>query len=59
LSREGKRGLLEKPGAYYQQILLSLLEAHQVFLPKAGEDDAEEVRHLARQSLGLDVPERA
>ena len=54
LTRETKQGVLEKPGAYYQRILISLLEAHQVFVPTTGEDDAEEVRRLARQSLGLE-----
>lgn len=54
LTRETKRGILEKPGAYYQRILICLLEAHQVFVPTAGEDDAEEVRRLARLSLGLE-----
>jgi len=54
LARETKRGVVEKPGAYYQRILISLLEAHQVFVPTAGEDDAEDVRRLARQSLGLE-----
>ena len=54
LARETKRGALGKPGAYYQSILIDLLEAHQVFVPTAGEDDPEEVRRLARQSLGLE-----
>ncbi len=53
LASERAQGPLEKPGAYYQRILLALLEDHQVFVPKAGEEDAEEVRHLARQSLGF------
>jgi hypothetical protein len=54
ISRESKLGVLEKPGAYYQSVLIKLLEAHQVFVPKVGEDDVEEVRRLARQSLGLE-----
>ena len=53
LAKEQKRGVLEKPGAYYQSILIQLLEKNQVFVPTAGEDAAEEVRQLARQSLGL------
>ena len=55
-SSEPKRGILEKPGAYYQRILIRLLEGHQVFVPTAGEEDAEEVRRQVRQSLGL-VPD--
>ena len=51
---EGTKGPLEKPGAYYQKILLALLEDHQVFVPKLGEDDLDEVRRLARASLGLE-----
>lgn len=54
LAKEGRRGILEKPGAYYQSVLIKLLEGHQVFVPTAGEDDTEEVRLLARQSLGLE-----
>lgn len=54
LAREGKRGVLEKPGAYYQSVLIKLLEGHQVFVPTAGEDDVEEVRRLAKLSLGLE-----
>ncbi len=54
LSREPKRGILEKPGAYYQRILIRLLEGHQVFVPTAGEEDAAEVKRLARMSLGLE-----
>lgn len=57
LAKEQKQGVLEKPGAYYQSVLIGLLEGHQVFVPKAGEDDTVDVRRLARQSLGLDVPE--
>lgn len=56
LAQETKRGVLEKPGAYYQSILVSLLEGHQVFLPSVadlGVDDPQEVRRLARASLGL------
>ena len=53
LANEQKRGVLEKPGAYYQRVLVQLLERHQVFVPTSGEEDAEEVRHLVRQSLGL------
>ncbi len=51
LAREQKHGVLEKPGAYYQSVLIQLLEKHQIFVPTAGEDDAEEVRRLARESL--------
>ncbi len=54
LASEAKQGVLEKPGAYYQRILIKKLEERQVFVPKAGEDDPDEVRRLARQSLGLD-----
>ena len=46
--------MVEKQGAYYQSILIGLLEAHKVFVPTAGEDDAGEGRRLARRSLGLD-----
>ena len=53
LAKEQKHGVLEKPGAYYQRVLVQLLERHQVFVPTSGEEDAEEVRQLARQSLGL------
>ena len=53
LTREQKQGVLEKPGAYYQRILIHLLEEHQIFVPTAGEDDVEEVRRLTRLSLGL------
>lgn len=55
LAQETKHGPLEKPGAYYQKILIQKLEEHQIFVPKVGEDDAEEVRRLARASMGLDV----
>ncbi len=54
LARERKHGPLERPGAYYQRVLIKLLEGHQVFVPTAGEDDAEEVRRLAKLSLGLE-----
>ena len=53
LTKEGRHGVLEKPGAYYQKVLLKLLQDHQVFVPKADEEDAGEVRRLARASLGL------
>ena len=53
LARETRRGVLEKPGAYYQRVLVSLLEGHQVFVPTMGEEDADEVKRLARASLGL------
>ena len=53
LAKEQKRGVLEKPGAYYQSVLVQLLERHQVFVPTSGEEDAEEVRQLVRQSMGL------
>ena len=56
LAKESKQGIVEKPGAYYQRVLLALLEHQQVFVPTAGEDDSEEVRRLARESLGLDRP---
>jgi len=42
---------LEQPGAYYQRILLTLLEDHQAFVPRLGEPSAEEVYRLALQSL--------
>lgn len=51
LASEGAQGPLEKPGAYYQRILLGLLEDHQVFVPKLGEGNPEEIRRLALQSL--------
>ncbi len=54
LSKEHLRGILEKPGAYYQRILISLLESYQIFVPKADEEDASEVRRVVRESLGLD-----
>ena len=54
LANEQKHGVLEKPGAYYQRVLVQLLERHQVFVPTSGEEGAEEVRRLARTSLGLE-----
>ncbi len=51
MASEGAHGPLEKPGAYYQRILLALLEDHQVFVPKLGEGNPEEVRRIALQSL--------
>ncbi len=54
LASEGAQGPLERPGAYYQSVLLALLEDHQVFVPKLGEGDPDEVRRLARASLGLE-----
>lgn len=51
LASESAQGPLEKPGAYYQRILLALLEDHQVFVPKLGEPSAEEVHRLAVESL--------
>jgi len=56
LAQENKLGVLEKPGAYYQGILLKLLAAHQVFVPTLAEkieNDPAEVRRLVRESLGL------
>lgn len=53
LAKEKKQGVLEKPGAYYQRVLIQLLEKHQVFVPTSGEDDAEEVRDLVRRSFDL------
>ena len=55
LAKEGTRGVVGKPGAYFCRILVKLLQDHQVFVPVAGEDDPEEVRRSARASLGLDV----
>ena len=57
LIQEAKQGPLERPGAYYQRILLKKLEEHQVFVPKVGEDDPDEVRRLARASLDLGTHE--
>ena len=51
LASEATQGPLEKPGAYYQRILLALLEDHQVFVPKLGEPSAEEVHRMALQSF--------
>ena len=51
LASEKTQGPLENPGAYYQRVLLALLEDHQVFVPKLGEPTAEEVHRLAMQSL--------
>jgi len=53
LASESTLGPLEKPGAYYQRILLALLEDHQVFVPKSYEDDPVEVSRSARISMGL------
>ncbi|MBV9849176.1 MAG: hypothetical protein JO250_05750, partial [Armatimonadetes bacterium] len=56
LDAEGSHGPLEKPGAYYQRVLVALLNEHQVFVPtlaEQAEDDPREVRRLARESLGL------
>jgi hypothetical protein len=53
ISRESKRGVLEKPGAYYQSVLIKLLETHQVFVPRADEEDPDEVQRLVRESLKL------
>lgn len=33
LAEEGRHGALEHPGAYYQRVLVTLLEQHQVFVP--------------------------
>jgi len=46
--------VLEKPGAYYQRVLVQLLERHQIFVPTSGEDDPTEVARPARISLGLE-----
>ncbi len=58
IAAQGKKGVLEKPGAYYQRILVKLLEDHQVFVPVAA---ASEERTLVSQdiraSLGLDIAE--
>ncbi len=56
LAQETKLGVLEKPGAYYQKVLIKLLADHQVFVPtlaEKGEEDPEDVRRLVRQSLGF------
>ncbi len=54
LAKEQKHGVLEKPGAYYQRVLVQLLERRQIFVPTSGEDDPTEVARLARISLGLE-----
>ena len=57
LAQETKLGVLEKPGAYYQKVLIKLLADHQVFTPTLAEksvENPEDVRQLARLSLGLD-----
>jgi len=53
LAREGRRGAVGKPGAYFCRILVKLLQDHQVFVPVAGEDDPAEVARLARMSMML------
>jgi hypothetical protein len=55
MGKEKRRSVVEKPGAYYQSVLLKLLEDRQVFVPKAGEDDAGEVRRLIQESMGVEV----
>ncbi|MBV9849946.1 MAG: hypothetical protein JO250_09770, partial [Armatimonadetes bacterium] len=37
LDAEGSHGPLEKPGAYYQRVLVALLNEHQVFVPTLAE----------------------
>jgi len=57
VAAEGTQGPLERPGAYYQRILIALLEEHQVFVPTLADrnqDDPNDVRCLARRSLGLE-----
>ncbi len=57
LAQETKLGVLEKPGAYYQKVLIKLLADHQVFTPTLAEksvENPEDVRQLVRLSLGLD-----
>ena len=51
---EGVWGPLERPGEYYQSILLALLEDHQVSVQELGKGDPDEVRRLARATLGLE-----
>lgn len=58
MAKETRHGVVEKPGAYYQSVLLKLLETHQVFVPMSGEDDPEEVQRLARESLGMPEKKR-
>ena len=53
LDQQGRLGVLERPGAYYQRILLGLMEDHQVFVPAGRPGEREEVRRLARMSLGM------
>ena len=56
MAAEGEQGPLEKPGAYYQRVLVALLEEHQVFVPTLAEkakDDPAEVRRLLWASLGM------
>ncbi|MDQ2944894.1 MAG: hypothetical protein M3Y27_02945 [Acidobacteriota bacterium] len=56
LAQETKLGVLERPGAYYQKVLIKLLADQQVFVPSLAEksdDNPEEVRHMIRASLGL------
>ena len=47
----GRAGASGEAGAYYQRILLALLEDHQVFVPKLGEGDLEKIDQLAMQSF--------
>ncbi len=56
LAREKQQGVLEKPGAYYVRVLLKLLQDRQVWVPtlaERAEDDPDDTRRLARESLGL------
>lgn len=48
-----RHGPLEKPGAYYQSVLVKLLEDCQVFVPAADPGEREAVRAQVRESLGL------
>ncbi|MBV9852089.1 MAG: hypothetical protein JO250_20685 [Armatimonadetes bacterium] len=60
LAKEGKKGVVERPGAYYARILVTLLEAHQVFVPtlaEKAEDDPQEVRRLIKASLDQSQPD--
>ena len=52
--QQRRHGVLERPGAYCQSVLIKLLEGHQIFVPTAGEDNAAEVRRLVKLSLGLE-----